>query len=86
MKIWRFIKRLFLGLLILFVLLIAAGITYLVIVSKIEEPVVKNTAALQIERAELDTFFYALGNNRLKKAESGLWEMYLEGDGFERGV
>ena len=67
-------------------LLIAAGITYLVIVSKIEEPVVKNTAALQIERAELDTFFYALGNNRLKKAESGLWEMYLEGDGFERGV
>ena len=86
MKIWKFIKRLFLGLFILLFLLLAAGITYLVIVSKIEEPVVKNTAALQIERAELDTFFYALGNNRLKKAESGLWEMYLEGDGFERGV
>jgi isopenicillin-N N-acyltransferase-like protein len=86
MKIWRFIKRLFLGLLILFVLLIAAGITYLIIASKIGEPVVKDTTILKTERTQLDTNFYALGNNRLKKAESGLWEMYLEGDGFERGV
>lgn len=86
MKIWRFIKRLFLGLLILIVLLIAAGMTYLIIVSKIDEPVVKDTASLKTERIKLDTNFYSLGNNRLKKAESGLWEMYLEGDGFERGV
>ncbi len=86
MKVWKFFKRLFLGILILFVLLIAAGMTYLVIVSKVEEPVVKDTAVLKTERTQLDNNFYALGNNRLKKAESGLWEMYLEGDGFERGV
>lgn len=30
--------------------------------------------------------FYTLGNNWLKKSESGLWEMYIEGNGFERGV
>ncbi|MES2287732.1 MAG: C45 family peptidase [Bacteroidota bacterium] len=30
--------------------------------------------------------YYTLGNNWLKKSESGLWEMYIEGDGFERGV
>ncbi len=86
MKIWRFIKSLLLGIFILLFLLIATGMTYLYFVSQVDEPVVKNTAALQTERTELDTNFYALGNNRLKKAESGLWEMYLEGDGFERGV
>lgn len=86
MKVWRFIKRLFLGLFILLFLLIAGGMTYLYFVSQIDEPSIKDTSALQIERTQLDTNFYALGNNRLKKAESGLWEMYLEGDGFERGV
>ncbi len=86
MKVWRFFKRLFLGLLIFIVLLIAAGMTYLIMVSKIDEPVVKDTAILKTERTQLATNFYSLGNNRLKKAESGLWEMYLEGDGFERGV
>ena len=30
--------------------------------------------------------FKKIGNNWLKKSESGLWEMYIEGDGFERGV
>lgn len=86
MKIWRFFKRLFLGLFILLFLLIAAGMTYLYFASKIDEPVVNNTAILKTERTQLDTNFFALGNNRLKKAESDLWEMYLEGDGFERGV
>ena len=86
MKVWRFFKRLFLGLLIFIVLLIAAGMTYLIMVSKIDEPVVKDTAILKTERTQLATNFYSLGNNRLKKAESGLWEMYLEGDGFQRGV
>ena len=30
--------------------------------------------------------FYILGPNWLKKSNSGLWEMYLEGKPFERGV
>lgn len=30
--------------------------------------------------------FRRLGNNWLRKSESGLWEMYVEGNGFERGV
>ena len=86
MKVWKFFKRLFLALFILFFLLVGAGITYLIIVSKVEEPIVKNTTALKTKRRQLDINFYTLGNNRLKKAESGLWEMYLEGNGFERGV
>jgi len=30
--------------------------------------------------------FSSFGNNRLRHSESGLWEMYVEGDEFERGV
>ncbi|MBL7932879.1 MAG: peptidase C45, partial [Bacteroidia bacterium] len=30
--------------------------------------------------------FRTLGQNWLRKSESGLWEMYVEGDAFERGV
>jgi len=86
MKIWKFLKRLFLGIFILLFLLIAAGMTYLVIVSKVNPPDIKNTAVLKNERTQLDTNFYAFGNSRLKKSESGLWEMYLEGNAFERGV
>lgn len=86
MKVWKFFKRFFLVLFILLFLLVAGVMTYLVIVSKVEPPAVTSTAATQKERTQLDANFYALGNNRLKKADSGLWEMYLEGDGYERGV
>ena len=43
----------------------------------------------EIEKAEISIVsknFKKLGTNWLRKSESGLWEMYLEGDGYERGV
>lgn len=86
MKIWKFFKKLLLGVLLLFLLLIAGGTTYLVIVSNVSPPVIKDLSILKNERTQLNSNFYAFGNNRLKKSESGLWEMYLEGNGFERGV
>lgn len=86
MKVWRIFKRVLLGVLILFLLLIAAGMTYLVIVSKVKHPAVNETSLTQQEKIELAADFFSLGNNRLKKSESGLWEMYIEGDGYNRGV
>jgi len=49
-------------------------------------PNIKDKTALNFERQQIDTNYYKIGNNWLKKSQSGLWEMYLEGDGFERGV
>lgn len=43
-------------------------------------------AVLSVERQKRDTDFYTLNNNWIKKSETGLWEIYVEGDGFERGV
>ena len=52
----------------------------------IKEPIIKDRSAEKMIRLNPSENFYTLGNNWLKKSESGLWEMYIEGDGFERGV
>ncbi len=44
----------------------------------------KTSTRLQVENSAHD--FYRIGPNWLKKSSSGLWEMYLEGKPFERGV
>ena len=38
------------------------------------------------ERTILAPNFYKLGNNWLRKSNSGLWELYIEGNPFDRGV
>jgi predicted choloylglycine hydrolase len=38
------------------------------------------------KRIELAPDHYILGNNSLKKNDFGVWEMYLEGDPYERGL
>src|ERR1043165_253584 len=51
---------------------------------KIPDP--PDKAVLSLERKEVSADFYTLKNNWIKKSETGLWEIYVEGDGFERGV
>lgn len=41
---------------------------------------------LKQERKKVAPDFYTLSPNWIKKSETGLWEIYVEGDGFERGV
>lgn len=49
-------------------------------------PEVKDKSALNLQRVKVDSNFYRIGNNWLRKTESGLWEEYVEGEPFERGV
>jgi len=53
---------------------------------KISPPEVTDKSALHDKREQLGYDFYALKNNRFRKSESGLWELYVEGEAFERGV
>lgn len=59
---------------------------YFIFAIRISEPEIKDRSAENAVRLNPSRDFYTLGNNWLKKSESGLWEMYIEGDGFERGV
>jgi isopenicillin-N N-acyltransferase like protein len=59
---------------------------YLVWVSKIHPPNPKDTASLRLTRTEISPDFYTLKNNWFHKSNTGLYELYTEGEPFERGV
>ena len=81
-KFWKRVLYVFGG--FLFLLLIAA--IYLVQISKIDPPQPKDISSLQWQRADHGNSFYTLKNNWFRKSKSGLYELYVEGDPFERGV
>jgi isopenicillin-N N-acyltransferase like protein len=78
-------KRLFYFFFLLADLLLILAVCFLISVT-IKTPVCPDIPLLHIERQTLAPDFYKLGNSWLKKSDSGLWEMYIEGNGFERGV
>ena len=69
-----------------FFLLLIIGAIYLVQVSKVDPPKPKDLSSLQLQRTDHGNGFYTLNNNWFRKSKSGLYELYVEGDAFERGV
>ncbi len=67
-------------------LILLCGFAYVVYVSKTDPPVVADRSSVKWQREDHGNGFYTLGNNWLKKSRSGLFELYVEGDSFERGV
>ncbi|MCW3128349.1 MAG: peptidase, partial [Bacteroidetes bacterium] len=49
-------------------------------------PVIANKDILNVKRQTLDSNFYKINNCWLRKSNSGLWEEYIEGNPFDRGV
>ena len=81
----RFWRR-FLRVIGVIVLLFSLLFLYLAWVSKINPPTVKDLSALQFQRQQPDSGLYTLNNSWFRKSNSGLFEMYVEGAPFERGV
>jgi isopenicillin-N N-acyltransferase-like protein len=81
----RRISKLSLILLII-ALLFAGSIIYFHFRKMVTPPKVadKHSIGLKVDNPQDD--FYTCGRNWLKRSNSGLWEMYLEGKPFERGV
>ena len=63
-----------------------AGIIYFYFRTKIDPPTPKDMSALNYKVTKVDSAYFTLGNNWIRRNEGGLWEMYVEGDAFERGV
>ncbi|MGC4232189.1 MAG: C45 family autoproteolytic acyltransferase/hydrolase [Niabella sp.] len=81
----RFWRR-FLRVMGVIILLFGILFLYLLWVSKIDPPVVKDLSALDLQRQQADTGLYTIQNSWFRKSNSGLYEMYVEGAPFERGV
>lgn len=81
----RFLRIIYRTLIVFLILLIGFSI-YFFIAIQISEPEIANKSALKKERVQYGSNFYKIDNNWLRKSDSGLWELYVEGDGFERGA
>jgi isopenicillin-N N-acyltransferase like protein len=68
-----------LGLILIFVI-------YFIIVARVPAPDVDKSFVSEVHVLQPDSNYYVYKNNWLRKSKSGLWEMYLEGKPFERGV
>ncbi len=68
------------------VLLLIIAVIYMVQVSKVPDPTIKDMSSLKLQRTEKSKGFYTLKENWFRKSKSGLYELYVEGDPFERGV
>ena len=49
-------------------------------------PSLGDRSAESLHRTQQETNYYRIGNNWLRKSNSGLWEEYVEGEPYERGV
>ena len=81
-KIWRVLFFVFLGI-FLFLLL---SMLYLDWFLRPKPPIPESTTSLSWNRTEPNPDFSLVQNNWLHKSQSGLYEMYIEGSAFERGV
>ena len=69
-----------------FYLLWASGLIYLSWVIPLEKPLIPEKYKSFPQRHKVDSGFYYLQNNWLQQNKTGLWEMYLEGDDYQRGL
>lgn len=84
-----FLKKLLKAILYIFsgiVALVVVLAIYLVIVAIDYPPKPKDLSSLKFERSEPSPGFYTLKNSWFRKSKSGLYELYVEGAPFERGV
>jgi isopenicillin-N N-acyltransferase-like protein len=81
-KFWKRVGYVLAG----FLLLLAIGFIYLVQVSKVDPPHPKDLSSLSLQRTEPSPGFYTIKDSWFRKSKSGLYELYVEGDGYERGV
>ena len=77
-------KKRYIILIVLFACIV--GLVLYVRNLNIPPPVVADMSCLEWQRVKVNDSLYIIGNNWLHRSHSGLWEMYLEGDAFERGV
>jgi len=81
----KFWKRTGYTLLVLIGLLLI-GFIYLIIAGTTHPPKPADTSSLQLQRTEPSPGLYAINNSWFRKSSSGLFELYVEGKPFERGV
>lgn len=82
----RKLRKIVLRTLLVFTILLVGFFIYFIIAVQIDVPEIKNDTTLNWKRETIDKEFYKVNNNWLRHHKSGLWELYVEGDGYQRGI
>ncbi len=59
---------------------------YLYFAISIDAPIITTDNTLDWKRNKLSANFYKVNNNWLRKNKAGLWELYVEGNSYNRGI
>ena len=81
----KILKTLLKSIIILICLILILVIIFK-ISTKLNPPVIENTEVENLQATQIDSSFSYIKNNWLKKNDFGLWEMYIEGEAYERGI
>ncbi len=82
----RKLLRIILKTLLVFLVLIVGFGIYFFFAVRIDVPKITNDTTLNWKRETIGPECYKVNNNWLKHSQSGLWELYVEGNGYERGI
>jgi isopenicillin-N N-acyltransferase like protein len=82
----RRLLKIFAWILGVVVAIVIALMIYVQVVATADPPTPASLDILDQPVVEADSGLYKIGNNWFKKSASGLYELYVEGDPFERGV
>lgn len=80
------ILRVLLKTIAILVVLVLILVVIFKITTKLNPPQIHDSIAENLERTTIDSNFYSINNNWLQKNNHGLWEMYIEGAAYERGI
>lgn len=86
MNLLRKIRRILAYFLFGIIVLLLSLSIYLYFITKIDFPVVDPQLISKLHRTNIDSTSFQIGNNWLRKSNTGLWEMYTEGKPYERGL
>ncbi len=80
------LRKIVLRSLLVFAILLISFFIYFIIAVQIDVPLIQNDTTLHWKRDSVSKDFYKVNHNWLRHSNSGLWELYVEGDAYERGV
>ena len=82
----RKILKALLKLVIILIIIILVIVIIFKITTKLNPPIIENHKIENLQTTQLDSGFSYIKNNWIQKNEFGLWEMYIEGNAYERGI
>jgi isopenicillin-N N-acyltransferase like protein len=85
MRMRKLFKRLFVVVLILFFIVIILTAWFLV-ETRVHPPEPADLSAIRLPVKNPERDFYTCGKNWIQQSHPGLWELYIEGKPFDRGV